>query len=151
MSTWTYRRAWTRAAPPRNPRLPPVEPRDRRFSLILFGVAAAAWFGVAAVALLVDPLSSPTAGFAGAGALGLAMAVTTIPLFWLAAFTRHGRIAYRGDWTRAIRRGAWVGILVAVFVVMRLNGIFQPQIGLFLIALALVAEVTLTAGSARRA
>jgi hypothetical protein len=128
-----------------------VEPRDRRLSLILFGVAAVAWAVVAAVALLVDPLSSPTAGFAGAGALGAAMGVTTAPLFWLAAFTRKGRIAYRGDWTRAIRRGAWVGILVAIFVVMRLNGIFQPQIGLFLIALALVAEVTLTAGSARRA
>ena len=128
-----------------------MEPRDRRFSLILFGVAAAAWAVVAAVALLIDPLSNPTAGFAGAGALGGAIGLTTAPLFWLAAFARQGRIAYRGDWTRAIRRGSWVGILVAIFVVMRLNGIFQPQIGLFLIALALVAEVTLTAGSTRRA
>lgn len=127
-----------------------MEPRDRRFSLILFVVAAMTWVAVAAVALLVDPLSSPTAGFTGAGALGAAMGVTTTPLFWLAGFTRQRRIAYRGDWARAIRRGAWVGVLVAVFVVMRLNGIFQPQIGLFLIALALVAEVTLTAGSARR-
>lgn len=127
-----------------------MEPRDRRLSLLLFAVATAAWVVVAAVGLLVDPLSSPSAGFAGAGALGAAMGVTTAPLFWLAAFTRHRRIAYRGDWTRAIRRGAWVGILVALFVVMRLNGIFQPQIGLFLIALALVAEVTLTAGGARR-
>jgi len=46
--------------------------------------------------------------------------------------------------------GAAYGLLVGVFVVMRLNGIFQPQIGLFLIALALVAEVTLTAGSGSR-
>ena len=127
-----------------------MEPRDRRFSLILFGVAAAAWVAVAAVALLVDPRSSPIAGFVGAGALGAAMGVTTMPLVWLAAFTRNRRIAYRGDWTRAIRRGAWIGVLVAVFVVMRLNGIFQPQIGLFLIALAIAAEITLTAGSARR-
>lgn len=128
-----------------------MEPRDRRLSLVLFGVAAVAWAVVAAVALLVDPLSSPTGGFAGAGALGAAMGVTTAPLFWLAAFTRNRRIAYRGDWTRAIRRGAWVGVLVALFVVMRLNGIFQPQIGLFLIALALVAEITLTSGSSHRA
>jgi hypothetical protein len=127
-----------------------VEPRDRRFSLILFGAAAAAWVVVGGVALLVDPLASPTAGFIGAGALGTAMGVTTIPLVWLAAFTRNRRIAYRGDWTRAIRRGAWIGILVALFVVMRLNGIFQPQIGLFLIALAIAAEITLTAGSTRR-
>ena len=54
------------------------------------------------------------------------------------------RIAYRGDWFRAIRRGAWIGLLVAVFVVMRINGVFQPQIGLFFAALALVAEVTLS-------
>lgn len=128
-----------------------MEPRDRRFSLLLFAAAAAAWVVVAGVALLVDPLSSPTAGFVGAGALGMALGVTTVPLVWLASFVRHRRIAYRGDWIRAIRRGAWIGILAAVFVVMRLNGIFQPQIGLFLLALAIAAEVTLTAGSGRRA
>jgi succinate-semialdehyde dehydrogenase/glutarate-semialdehyde dehydrogenase/succinyl-CoA reductase len=43
-----------------------------------------------------------------------------------------------------------VGVLVAVFVVMRLNGIFQPQIALFVVALALVAEVTLSTGSIGR-
>jgi len=74
-----------------------------------------------------------------------------MPLFWLAGFARHRRIAYRGDWLKAIRRGAWLGVLVGVFVVMRLNGVFQPPIGLFLIALAIVAEVTLTAGSSNRA
>ena len=99
-----------------------MEARDRRLSLALFGAAA----------------------------LGLAIGLTVMPLLWLAVFARHGRIAYRGDWLRAIRRGAWIGVLVAVFVVMRLNGIFQPQIGLFFLALALVAEITLTAGSARR-
>jgi hypothetical protein len=72
--------------------------------------------------------------------------MTAAPLFWLVGFARQRRIAYRGDWTRAIRRGAWVGVLVAVFVVMRLNGIFQPQIALFLLALALVAEITLSSG-----
>jgi hypothetical protein len=36
-------------------------------------------------------------------------------------------------------------------VIMRINGLLQPQIALFLIALALVAEVTLTAGGAARA
>jgi hypothetical protein len=127
-----------------------MEARDRRLSLALFGAAAIAWIVVVAIALLVDPRSGSTAGFAGAAALGLAIGVNVMPLFWLAAFARHRRIAYRGDWTRAIRRGAWVGALVALFVVMRLNGVFQPQIGLFLLALALVAEVTLTAGSTNR-
>jgi hypothetical protein len=121
-----------------------MQPRDRRFSLALLAVAAAAWFAVAIVFLNVDPRGEPDAGFLGAGALGLAVAATFAPLLWLLAFTRHRRIAYRGDWTRAIRRGAWLGVLVALFVVMRLNGVFQPQIGLFFAALALVAEVTLS-------
>jgi hypothetical protein len=127
-----------------------MSPRDRRRSLALFGLAGLAWAAVVAIGFLVDPLGSPNAGYAGAGALGAAAALTAAPLFWLVGFARQRRIAYRGDWLRAVRRGAWVGVLVAVFVVMRLNGIFQPQIGLFLIALALVAEVTLSAGSTSR-
>jgi hypothetical protein len=128
-----------------------MDTRDRRRALLLFGLAVIAWAGVAAMLVLVDPLSSSTAGFAGAGALGVAAALTTAPLFWLVSFARHNRIAYRGDWLRALRRGTWVGALVAVFVVMRLNGGFQLPIALFFVALAIVAEVTLTAGGASRA
>jgi hypothetical protein len=128
-----------------------MESRDRRMNLALFAAAAVAWVVVGAIGLTVDPFSSETAGFAGAAALGVAIGINVMPLFWLAAFARHRRIAYRGGWIRAIRRGTWIGVLVAVFVVMRLNGVFQPQIGLFLLALALVAEVTLTAGSTNRA
>lgn len=118
---------------------------------MLFGLAAAAWVVVGAVGLLVDPLESPNAGFVGALALGAAAGCTAAPLFWLVGYARNRRIAYRGDWLRALRRGVWVGALVGVFVVMRINGIFQPQIGLFLLALAVVAEITLTAGSSNRA
>ena len=78
------------------------------------------------------------------GGAGAPRPPTVAPLLWLLSFTRQRRIAYRGDWTRAVRRGAWLGLLVAVFVVMRVNGIFQPQILLFFAALALVAEVTLS-------
>lgn len=124
--------------------------RHRKITLALFGLALAGWVAVAVVALTVDPLASPNAGFVGAAALGFATGMTAAPLLWLVGFARQRRIAYRGDWVRAVRRGAWVGVLVAVFVVMRLNGIFQPQIGLFLVALALVAEVTLSTGSADR-
>jgi hypothetical protein len=125
--------------------------RDRRLSLLLFGAAALAWVAVAFVGTRLDPLATPTSGYIGAAVLGVAAAMTGAPLFWLAWFARQRRIAYRGDWQRALRRGAWVGVLVGVFVVMRLNGIFQPEIGLFLVALALVAEVTLTAaGTGRR-
>ena len=123
-----------------------MEARDRRRSLVLFGLALIAWAAVATVATSLDPMADPGAGFAGALALGAATALTAAPLFWLIGFARHRRIAYRGDWLRALRRGAWLGLLVGLFVVMRVNGIFQPQIGLFFIALALVAEVTLSSG-----
>jgi hypothetical protein len=123
---------------------------QRRVAITLLGLAGLAWLVVLVVGLTVDPLANPGAGFIGAVALGAATGFTAAPLFWLISFARHRRIAYRGDWLRAARRGAWIGILVAVFVVMRLNGILQPQIALFLIALALVAEVTLTAGGAAR-
>ena len=124
---------------------------QRRVAITLLALAGAAWLVVLVVGVTVDPLSDPNAGFVGALALGVATGVTAAPLFWLISFARHHRIAYRGDWLRAGRRGAWIGILVAVFVVMRINGVLQPQIALFLIALALVAEITLTAGGAARA
>jgi len=124
---------------------------QRRVTITLLGLAGAAWLVVLVLGVAVDPLTDPNAGFIGALALGVATGLTAAPLFWLISFARHRRIAYRGDWLRAGRRGAWVGILVAVFVVMRINGVLQPQIALFLIALALVAEITLTAGGAARA
>jgi len=123
--------------------------RNRRIALTLLGIAAIGWLVVAVIAVGVNPLADPGMGLVGALALGFAAAVTAGPIFWLVGYARQRRIAYRGDWHRAIRRGAWVGVLVAIFVVMRLNDIFQVPIALFLIALALVAEVTLTAGSTR--
>ena len=125
--------------------------RNRRTALALLGLAVIAWLVVLTVGTTIDPFSDANAGFIGAATLGTAVALTATPLLWLISFERHRRIAYRGDWLRAVRRGAWVGVLVALFVVMRVNGIFQPQIGLFLVALALVAEITLTAGGASRA
>jgi ABC-type Fe3+-siderophore transport system permease subunit len=124
---------------------------NRRVALALLGAAGIGWAVVLTLGLTIDPLADPGAGFIGASALGVATGLTAAPLIWFITFARHRRIAYRGDWLRATRRGAWVGILVAVFVVMRINGIFQPQIGLFLVALVLVAEITLTAGGANRA
>lgn len=121
-----------------------MQARDRRFAVALLGIAAIAWIAVAVVFLNVDPFVDTGAGFLGGGVLGLAVAATSAPLLWLIAFARQRRIAYRGDWTRAIRRGGWIGLLIAVFVVMRVNGVFQPQIGLFFAALAIVAEVTLS-------
>ena len=66
-------------------------------------------------------------------------------LAWLTVFGRHRQIAYRGDWTRAIRRAAWVGIVVAVLVVLRLQGLLELPIALFIIAMVVVAEAVLSA------
>jgi hypothetical protein len=74
----------------------------------------------------------------------VAIGLMTAPLFWLAGFSRQRRIAYRGDWLRALRRAAWVAILVAIFVVLRVQGIFQLPIAAFLIAIAILAEATLS-------
>ena len=80
----------------------------------------------------------------GAGAFGLATGLLTAPLFWLGGFARQHRIAYRGDWTRALRRGAWAAVLVALFVVLRAQGVLQLPIALFLTAMAFIAESALS-------
>jgi hypothetical protein len=99
---------------------------------------------VALVVTTRDPRIDSGAGYVGALLIGLALGLTMIPLFWLAIFGRHRRIAYRGDWMRAIRRGSWVAIVAALFVILRLQQVFQPPIALFILALVVVAEATLS-------
>lgn len=122
-----------------------METRDRRWNLALFAVAGLAWLVVAWVVLTRDPRVDPGAGLVGAVAIGLAFGLTCAPLFWLAVFSRHRRIAYRGDWPRALRRGGWVALVVAAFVLLRLQGAFQPQFVLFIVGIAFVAEMALSA------
>ncbi len=122
-----------------------MDPRDRTTNLALFGIAALTWLLVGLVVTTRDPRTDPTAGLVGAGLMGIAVGLTCMPLFWLLAFGRHGRIAYRGDWLRAVRRGAWVAVVVAVFVVLRLQGAFSLPIALFVIVIVSVAEATLSA------
>jgi hypothetical protein len=122
-----------------------MEARDRQLTLALFGAGLVAWLAVAAVLLTLDPRSGIGVRYLGAGLIGLAFGLTAAPLFWLASFARQRRIAYRGDWPRALRRGAWVGGVAAVVVLLQLEGLFQLPIGLFLVALVVVAEVSLSA------
>ena len=122
-----------------------MEPRDRLANLGFFAAAAVVWVLVGLVVTTRDPVADPGAGFLGAALIGLAIALTLVPLIWLTVFSRHRQIAFRGDWLRAIRRSGWVGIVVAVLIVLRLQGLLELPIALFMMALAFVAEATLSA------
>ena len=121
-----------------------METRDRMANLAVFGAAAIVWVLVALVVTTRDPIEDPTAGFVGAALIGLAVGLTVVPILWLVVFGRHRRIAYHGDWMRAARRGGWIGLIVAVFIVLRLQGALELPIALFIVALAAVAEATLS-------
>jgi hypothetical protein len=121
-----------------------MEARDRLTNLALFACAGVVWILVALVLTTRDPRLDPAAGFIGALVIGIAVALTTVPLFWLALFARHRRIAYRGDWTRAIRRGGWAGLVTTVFVILRLQQSFVPPLALFILALVVLAEIVLS-------
>jgi len=122
-----------------------MEARDRLANLGFFAAAGIVWLLVALVLTTRDPIADPVAGFVGAALIGLAVGLTTVPIFWLIVFGRHRRIAYRGDWSRATRRGAWIALVVAVFVVLRIQGVLELPIALFIVALVGVAEATLSA------
>lgn len=121
-----------------------MQHRDRLANLGLLAAAIAAWIAVAIVVLTEDPIEDPVAGFRGAILMGLASGLTVAPLAWLVVYARHRRIAYRGDWMRALRRGGWVGLVVGLLVALRIQGVLSPPIVLFIVAIVAVAEVTLT-------
>jgi len=126
-------------------RLARVEARDRLGNLAILTAAGVVWLLVLLILFTRDPIEDASARFVGAALIGLAVGLTAIPLAWLIAFARHRRIAYRGDWTRAVRRGAWAGLFVAVLVLLRLEGVLALPIVLFMLALIVVAEMTLSA------
>jgi hypothetical protein len=122
-----------------------MELRDRIVNLALLGGALLAWILLALVVTSRDPYEDPMAGYLGALLLGAAAGLTATPLAWLVVFARHRRIAYTGDWLRAGRRGAWIGLFVAILVILRLVDAFQLPIVAFLAAIFIVAEGALSA------
>jgi len=122
-----------------------MESRDRLINLGVFGAAFIVWILVGLVVTTRDPVADPVAGLIGATLIGLAIGTTLVPILWLVVFGRHRRIAFQGDWGRAARRGGWVGLIVAIFIVLRLQGALELPIALFIVALASVAEATLSA------
>ncbi len=121
-----------------------METRDRRINLSLFAAAGTAWVAVGFIVLTLDPVLQPAAAYAGAVAMGVAMGLTMMPLLWLVPFGWQGRIAFRGSWVRAIRRGAWIGLFVMILVVLRVQALFQLPVALFIGAMVVAAEMTLS-------
>jgi hypothetical protein len=122
-----------------------MEARDRIANLGLLAAAGVLWVILALLVTTRDPYKDAMAGYLGALLIGLAVGLTAVPLAWLMVFARHRRVAYKGDWLRAARRGAWIGLFVSVLVILRLVDAFQLPIVLFLAAIFVVAEITLTA------
>jgi hypothetical protein len=122
-----------------------MESRDRLANLGFFGAAAVVWLLVGLLVTTRDPVVDPGAGFVGALLIGLAVGLTLVPLIWLTVFGRHRQIAYKGDWLRAIRRSAWVGLVIAILIMLRLQDLLQVPVALFIVALTIVAEATLSA------
>jgi len=121
-----------------------VNRADRLANLTLFGLAASAWLAVAAALLLLDPVGNTGVLLAGGLLLGAAVALTIAPLLWLGGFVLHGRnIAYRGDWWRAARRALLVGLVVTLLVVLRGERLLTPPLALFIVAMAILIELTL--------
>ena len=122
-----------------------MEVRDRTANLAVLAAAAVVWVLVGLVVTTRDPQVDRSAGLVGAALMGLAVTLTLTPLVWLTVFGRHRRIAYQGDWLRAIRRSGWVGIVVAVVVILRLQGLLELPIALFMVALVVITEAVLSA------
>jgi hypothetical protein len=118
--------------------------RDRLLNLFFIAAAVVAWLDVAQIVTTTYPKDNPTNALTGAGFIGLACGLSTVPLFWLASFANHRRIALRGDWGRALRRGAWVMGVVVLFVALRVQELLSLPIVVFVVVLVLLAEIALS-------
>jgi len=118
--------------------------RDRFANMFFIVAALAAWLMVAQFVTTTYPRESPTTGLVGAGFIGLACGLTSVPVFWLLAFAGHRRIALLGDWGRAMRRGLWAALVTALFVALRVQGVLNLPIAVFVIVLVLLAEIMLS-------
>ncbi len=119
-------------------------PRDRLANVALLLAAAACWAGLSYLLVTQDPTGNAGVLLAGALLLGAAVGLTLVPVLWLAGFARARRIAYRGDWARAARRGALVGLIVTILVVLRGQGLLSAPLGLFVLAMAVFVELSLS-------
>jgi hypothetical protein len=71
-------------------------------------------------------------------ALTVALAIT--PFAFLGEFVVRRRIAYRGGWGRAIRRGLLGGAVVAAIAALRVGGALTVPVTIFVVLLAALVE-----------
>ncbi len=119
--------------------------RDRLLNVSLLLAAFGAWLAVAWLLTSASPRDDARIQAAGALLLGIAVALTLLPLFWLASFARRRRIAYRGDWSRAGRRALLAGGVVTLLVLLRVLGAFSLPLAAFVVAMALFVELIVSA------
>src|SRR4029079_3308537 len=113
-------------------------------NLALFALAVAAWVAVAFVLLTLDPLAHTGVLLTGALLLGTAVSLSLAPLLWLGGFVLRGKgIAYKGDWWRASARSLLAGLVVALLVALRGEGLLTTPLALFVIGMSILVEVTL--------
>jgi hypothetical protein len=117
---------------------------DRVTNICLLVLAVAAWGAVVYLFMSYAPTEGASSLLAGGLLLGTAVGLSLAPVFWLASFVRNNRIAYRGSWWRAGRRAALCGLVVALFVLIRGQGMFSVPLMLFIVAMAVLVELTLS-------
>jgi hypothetical protein len=120
-----------------------VRERDRGLAIALLGLGAIGWLALVAVMSTVYPDRFEVRVGVATG-IGVALAITTTPLAWLAAYERRGRRERRGDWVRAARRGVLLGALAAFVAVLQVTGTGSAAIALFAVLLVVFVEVTLS-------
>ena len=91
-----------------------------------------------------DPRVDSTMLLSGALLLGAAVSLTLAPLLWVGTFVRNRGIAYRGDWARATRRAALVGLVIVLFVLLRAQDALSLPVAAFIVTMAVLVELTLS-------
>jgi hypothetical protein len=74
------------------------------------------------------------------GLTAVAAGLLVTPFAFLGEVLARRRIVYRGAWSRAARRGALVGLVIAALAGLRLGGALSVPIAMFIVILAGVAE-----------
>ena len=85
----------------------------------------------------------PQAGFnriVVVGLAALAVTLTVTPFAFLGEFVVRRRIAYRGGWFRAVRRGVLCGAAVAALAALRIGGALTVPVAIFVVLLAVLVE-----------